>query len=861
MKKVISIILALMMVLPTVSAFAKYGDYSLDDIKLGEKYDYGSAFDTVALSKGTTTYQDGKPIGVTAVQGSPSKLQIIDLTTNKLIEALEIPNCTSMCWHIRTAPDGKVWFGDYNKCHLYNYDPETKKITDFGALGDGTTAVVGLCFDDEGNVWIAGNPTTILYKFDVKTNQLTKVLNKKTSNSIGMSITYHNGKIYYVILTTPAIELYAYDIKTGTEEVFPKPDSVKLFSYLHAKGDKIMMYATLATGKNGIIAFDTKTGKFTDVIDSGVASSRHFTPVIDGKVYYLKSSTFYGYDLETGEVTKAPFGVTSILRGSDEHLVEIPNNPDLPGLSYVNFQYNGGYWICNFTTGKRKWYSGMMEGTAAQPMYLRMGADNKLYLTQFMGTQALEMDIVTGDRKYFPMSQATTVAYYKDNVYFANYSEGDLRKLDKTKEYGDDNPVILKEKFITEEQQRIHSSIEADDKIVFGSFPDYNMLGGALTVFDPETEKMDIYRTSYSFTGPNGQETFTSSVFGNDVYNQSILGITYKDGKIYAGTSVSGGLGINATETVAKLFVFDLATRKMEKCIDMDFIPNLDFNIQEVSGLTIGPDGNLIGATYNVLFKLNPETLELIDYRIINSKSVYRADGQQHWYHTKFSFDKETGFYFTSIRADSSKITVFDPYTFDYVQFSAADNYPELGSDGNIYTYNGSYHILKYPVIRGDDRSYIFNNRVMLKMGSPTAIVDGTAQAIDTDPVIRPFFCYDNVMLPLRYIAELFGYSVKWNEAEQYALLYKGNESIIVTVGSRDIIVNGTGADVKAPVQPRIKDGRIFVHINTISDIIGKTLYFDKDERIMVVDKTTGSINDSELNEIFTYAKDYFKTN
>ena len=84
-------------------------------------------------------------------------------------------------------------------------------------------------------------------------------------------------------------------------------------------------------------------------------------------------------------------------------------------------------------------------------------------------------------------------------------------------------------------------------------------------------------------------------------------------------------------------------------------------------------------------------------------------------------------------------------------------------------------------------------------------------------------------------------------------------DSIIVTIGSRDVTVNGE--DIKAPVQPRVKDGRIFVHINTISDIIGKTVYFDKDEGIMVVDKTTGTINESELNEIYTYAKDYFKNN
>ncbi|MBA4493295.1 hypothetical protein ACFO25_06500 [Paenactinomyces guangxiensis] len=61
-------------------------------------------------------------------------------------------------------------------------------------------------------------------------------------------------------------------------------------------------------------------------------------------------------------------------------------------------------------------------------------------------------------------------------------------------------------------------------------FPDY--LGRALTIFDPGSGQYDDYR--------------------NVVANQSVISLAYKDGFIYGGTSVSGGLGLKPAETEAK---------------------------------------------------------------------------------------------------------------------------------------------------------------------------------------------------------------------------------------------------------------------------------------------------------------------
>ncbi len=853
MKKTLIFILISLIALST-SVSAAYGDYELSDITFGEPYNYGTALTDITLSKGTTTYQDGKPVGITAVQGKPSKLQIIDVSTGKLIDAIDIPECTSMPWQIVTAPDGTVWFGGYTKARLYKYDPATKEITDYGTVG--TTAVVGICFDDEGNVWISGNPSTSLYKFDIKTETITEVFTKRASNTVGLSITHHNGKIYYVVNNTAGVELFEYDIKTGTEVSYPKPDSVTLLWYPRAKNDKIMIYAELPNDDTGVIAFDTKTKQFTDLIADGEAGSRHFTPVIDGKVYFVKDHYAHGYDLATGELTKTDMYCGSILRGSDEHFVEIPNDPDFPGKSYVNFQFNGGMSVWNFETGVIKHYKDMMEGAPSTLMVNKIGANNKFYVTGFLGSKAVEIDLKTGEKKEFPISQATSVASYGDNTYFGSYPGGEIYKLDTTKTYNDKNPIILSTKLGDNDQQRIHNVINTGDKIVWSSFPKYNLLGGALAVLDPKTEEMDVYRTSYSFIGPDGTEKYKSDIFADKIVNQSILGLAYKDGKIYGGTSISGGLGIDATEKTAKIFVFNLETRTLEKCIDMNFIPGHENNVKLISGLTIAPDGNLIGITYDIIFKLDIDTLELIDYEVIIPNYKYSETGQQLWYTTYLSYDEETGFYFTFTQGDTGKIIIFDPYTLDYVITGDMESkYPELGSDGNLYYANRASEAIKLPVIRGNNRSYVFDNRAVLKVGKSTALIDGEIAAIDENSLVKPFFCKNNVMVPLRFISELFGYEIKWNQHEQYALLYKGEDSIRITMGSR--IIDTNYGSVKSPVEPRIKDGRTFVHIRTMSDIIGRELYWNGDTNTIVIDQASGEINERELEEIFTYAEDY----
>lgn len=101
---------------------------------------------------------------------------------------------------------------------------------------------------------------------------------------------------------------------------------------------------------------------------------------------------------------------------------------------------------------------------------------------------------------------------------------------------------------------------------------------------------------------------------------------------------------------------------------------------------------------------------------------------------------------------------------------------------------------------------------IQLMIGSTTAFVNGMAESLDTAPAL----INDRTMLPIRFIAEKFGFDVAWdgenmtvtiqskssNDTEAATLLYQGQASIrIVTAEGKVIYIDpyaGSGYDLPA---------------------------------------------------------------
>lgn len=837
MKKIVLWGLSLVFMILPVFSQVSADTYHPDDISFGNPVNFGPPLTTVQLTKGNVTKQDGKWVAVTACQGNPSKLQVVDLETGTLIQAYEIPNCSSMCWQMITLENGEVYFGSYVRCRLYSYSPETKTVTDYGSIA-GEGAAISMCLDDQQNIYIGTFPTSKIVKFDTKTKKMTDYGRQLTTANYLDGLSYYKNALYYCARDLTVDEICRYDLSTGTVTKIPVPSTIKAPGYMHVREHYLMCVSTAKDGSSVLILYDLEKQEWTDILTAGIAQSRHFTPETDGVVYFIKDGYYYGIRLETLEIFKTDIAYGSILRGSDQYMVEI-SDPDFPGPNYVNFQFNGGISICNFQTQKMKTYTDMMEGSASVLVNMRFAPNGKLYVGEYMGVKALEWDIMKNQKRYFHMAQAESFAFIGNKGVFGNYTAGTLYILDTDKPYdavrdtskplSEQNPIVRGS--IGEEQDRIRNMIAADGKAIMGSFPDYYRLGGALSIYDPETDQLDVYR--------------------NVVQDQSVLALAYADGKIYGGTSVSGGLGIDATQKEAKVFVFDMETRKVLKEAVVQ-IPGTQNPTRAICGLYVASDGTLVGSSYNAFFKMDPNTLELLDYKVFDAGYQYGETGQRIWEASPMNYDEKTGLIFMTPM--NHNLMVLDPLTLEYRDTKQKTKFCSvMGPDGNIYSYDDDYNMVKYPVIRGNDKSYLLSGKIVLKLGENQALINGVKTPIDQNPNVAPFLEKDHLMVPLRFFSESMGMNVLWNDVEQFALLYNDHKAIKLKAGSR--LIDANGSVIEAPVPVMEENDRLFVPLRAMTKISDVSLHWENSGLLLFNQDGTDFDGDEE---VLDYAEEQF---
>src|SRR5690606_13339481 len=145
-------------------------------------------------------------------------------------------------------------------------------------------------------------------------------------------------------------------------------------------------------------------------------------------------------------------------------------------------------------------------------------------------TNAMDLNISS-------FAQPEGIGFLNDQVYYGTYVSAIMYRFDPTKQVKlNENPELVYP--FNNKQDRPFAIASGDNKLFVGTIPDYGYLGGSFAVYD---EVKDVW-TQYD----------------NIVHQQSIISLAYKDGLVYGGTTVWGGLGIEPTETAAKIFVWDV---------------------------------------------------------------------------------------------------------------------------------------------------------------------------------------------------------------------------------------------------------------------------------------------------------------
>ena len=112
-------------------------------------------------------------------------------------------------------------------------------------------------------------------------------------------------------------------------------------------------------------------------------------------------------------------------------------------------------------------------------------------------------------------------------------------------------------------------------------------------------------------------------------------------------------------------------------------------------------------------------------------------------------------------------------------------------------------------------------NKIRLVIDSITAYLNDTAQTLDVAPTVLN----DRTMLPIRFIAESFAFSVDWNETEQMITITRtGSTEVNIEATDDFVLINGGAFQMGSPENEPERDADELQHeVSVDSFYIAKT--------------------------------------
>ena len=130
-------------------------------------------------------------------------------------------------------------------------------------------------------------------------------------------------------------------------------------------------------------------------------------------------------------------------------------------------------------------------------------------------------------------------------TFIGSYGSADIIRFDTSRATEGPNAFKLMERLGEKyNQSRAIGWAKNENRVFFGTVPDYGLAGGAMGIIDPETDTIE-------------------HVYNKLIPGHSIVGLAANSEFVYGTTSTRSGMGIPDTSGDAKVFAFDLATKKL----------------------------------------------------------------------------------------------------------------------------------------------------------------------------------------------------------------------------------------------------------------------------------------------------------
>ncbi|MET3726810.1 uncharacterized protein YjdB [Fictibacillus halophilus] len=548
--------------------------------------DLGTQISNLTVMEGSfVTTQNGEHLIYTVVVGEPAKLQVLNAETKESLEVYDLPGAAG-AWAVTVADNGKVYVGSYSQGHLYEYDPVKKTVVDLGQPVPGETVIWDLKPGKDGKIYGGTYPRAKAFQYDPATG-FTDYGTMAAGEEYVRSVEYNaDTNTLYAGVGSHA-HLIKYNLTTGEKvDILPAEYASSKSVYdMDIEGGKL--FARVENGTYPMLVIDLET---EEVESSFSAHSRGVSPLApDGEtIYYTYGGKLLTYNIQSKETADTGINLGENIVGFG---IMAYDDPEFPGytLSALAGNYNGTYIKYNLETKKLQVTTLPLLRQPTEIKSIFTGPEGSIYSSGFLSGGIAIFDPLSNTKAQFSgVGQSEGITSIGNKIYYGVYPGAKIYEHDTTKPWKKNvNPLLLFDLKATE-QDRPYAmlGVEQEGKLFIGTIPDYGKLGGALTVYDTTTKSVETFR--------------------NIVQNQSVISLAYRDGVVYGGTTIRGGLGQEPSEKEAKLFLYDVASKQKT----LEFVPVS--GAQSITALKEGPDGNIWGFADGNLFILDTETNEVI---------------------------------------------------------------------------------------------------------------------------------------------------------------------------------------------------------------------------------------------------------
>jgi len=162
-------------------------------------------------------------------------------------------------------------------------------------------------------------------------------------------------------------------------------------------------------------------------------------------------------------------------------------------------------------------------------------------------------------------------------------------------------------------------------------------------------------------------------------------------------------------------------------------------------------------------------------------------------------------------------------------------------------------------VANADTTSSDYDGIVALCIGKTNAVVEGELQKIDsTNPRVVPFVNSGRTFVPVRFVSEGLGATVKWDKTTQTVTVTSDSTTIKLTIGKKVMYVDDD--KVQMDVAAITSNGRTFIPIKYIADALDNNIFYDDGLVILSSDDKIDASDDEDLiadiREMITNAED-----